>query len=83
MLNHLNPARKHLNMVTVRGLVSLVAQTVKNLPAMEETHVQSLDWEDPLKECRQPTLVALPGESPWTEQPGELKYIGSHRVRQN
>ena len=40
---------------------SLVAQTVKDLPAVQETWVQSLGWEDPLREW-QPTLVLLPGE---------------------
>ena len=39
---------------------SLVAQMVKSLPAVQETHVQSLGWEDPLG--RQPTPVFLPGE---------------------
>ena len=42
---------------------SLVAQMVKNLPAMKETWVQSLDWEDTLRREWQPTLVFLPGES--------------------
>ena len=42
---------------------SLVAQLVKNLPAMRETWVWSLGWEDPLEEAWQPTLVFLPGES--------------------
>ena len=45
---------------------SLVAQMVKCLPAMQETWVQSLGWEDPLEEG-QPTPVFLPGESPRTE----------------
>ena len=36
---------------------------VQNLPAVEETQVQSLGWEDPLEEDGQPTLVFLPGES--------------------
>ena len=40
---------------------SLIAQTVKDLPAVQETWVQSLGWEDPLREW-QPTLVLLPGE---------------------
>ena len=40
---------------------SLVAQTVKNLPAMWETWIQSLGWEDPLEE--EPIPVFLPGES--------------------
>ena len=42
---------------------SLVAQTVKNLPAMQETWVQSRGWEDPWRRSWQPTPVFLPGES--------------------
>ena len=42
---------------------SLVAQMVKNLPAMQETQVRSLNLEDPLRTERQPTPVFLPGES--------------------
>ena len=42
---------------------SLVAQMVKNLPAMQETWVQSLGWEDPWRKEWQPTPVSLPGES--------------------
>ena len=41
---------------------SLVAQTVKNLPAMLETQVWYLGWEDPFKRAWQPILVFLPGE---------------------
>ena len=52
---------------------SLVAQTVKNPPAVWDTWVQSLDWEDPLAEGMQPTSVFLPGDSPWTEEPGRLQ----------
>ena len=49
---------------------SLVAQLVKNLPAMWETWVQSLGWEDALKKGKAPTPVLFPGEfhglySPW------------------
>ena len=43
--------------------VSLVAQLVKNPPAMQETQVWSLGWEDPLERKQLPTLVFLPGES--------------------
>ena len=50
--------------------VSLVAQTVNNLPAMRDTWVQSLGWEDPLQESMAPTPVLLPGESPRIEEPG-------------
>ena len=42
---------------------SLVAQMVKNLPAMQVTWVQSLGWEDPRRRKWQPTPVFLPGES--------------------
>ena len=55
---------------------SLVAQLVKML----ETWVQSLGWEDPLEEGMQPTPIFLPGESPWTEEPGGLQSMGSWRV---
>ena len=44
-------------------LSSIVAQMVKNLPAMLETCVRPLGWEDPLEKGRQPTLVFLSGES--------------------
>ena len=36
-----------------------------------------LGWEDPLRESTQPTPVVLPGESPWTEEPGRLQSMGS------
>ena len=58
----------------------LVTQTVKNLPALWETWVRSLAWEDPLEEGVQPTPVFLPGESPWTEEPGGQQSMGSQRV---
>ena len=54
---------------------------VKNLPAVWETWVRSLGWEDPLEEGMQPTPVFLPGESPWTGEPGGLLSMGSQRVR--
>ena len=49
---------------------------VKNPPAMLENWVQSLSSEDPLEEGMQPTPVFLPGESPWTEEPGGLQSQG-------
>ena len=48
---------------------SLVAQLVKNPPAMQETPIRSVGWEDPLEED---LPVFLPGEFPWTEEPGGL-----------
>ena len=50
---------------------------VKNLPAMRDTWVRSLGWEDPLRRAWQPTLVFLPEESPWTEEPGGLYSMGT------
>ena len=58
---------------------SLVAQLVKNLPAMWETWIQSLGWEDPLEEVMA-TPAFLPGESPRREEPRELQSMGSQRV---
>ena len=60
---------------------SLVAQTAKNLPAMRKTWVRSLGWEDPWGREWQPIPVFLPGESPWTEEPGGLQSVGLPRVR--
>ena len=61
---------------------SLVAQLVKNLPAMQETCVRSLGWEDPLEErAWPPTPVFLPGKFPRTEEPGGLQSMRSQRVR--
>ena len=52
---------------------SLVAQMVKNLPATQETWVQSLGWEDKLEEGMA-TYPNTPEESPWKEEPGELQF---------
>ena len=62
---------------------SLVAQTVKNLPAMQKTWVQSLGWEDPLEEEMATHSNIPPWRIPWTEEPGEVQSIVSHRVRHN
>ena len=55
---------------------SPVAQSVMNLPAAQETWVRSLGWEDSLEEGMRHTPVFLPGESPWTEEPGRLQSMG-------
>ena len=57
---------------------SLVAQSVKNLPAVEETQVRSLDREDPLdKEVATHSSILVWNIS-WTEEPGGLQSMGSH-----
>ena len=55
---------------------SLVAQIVKNLPAMRETPVRSLDWEDPLGMGMATHSNFLAWRIPWTEEPGELQSWG-------
>ena len=59
---------------------SLVAQTVKNLPVMRETQVQSLGWEDPLEKGMATHSSILAWRIPWTEEPGWLQSTGSQRV---
>ena len=55
----------------------LVAQPVRNPPAMRKTWVQPLGQEDPLEEGMALTLASLPGDSAWTEGPGGLQPTGS------
>jgi len=62
---------------------SLVAQTVKNLPAMQEIQVQFLGWEDPLEKGTATHSSILAWRISWTEEPGELQSMGSQRVRHN
>ena len=54
---------------------SLVAQMVKNLPAMQETWIWSLGWEDPLEKGMATHCSILAWRSPWTEEPGELHTV--------
>ena len=55
-------------------MASLVAQMGKNLLAMWEPWGSFLGWEDHWRKAWQPTPVFLPGESPWTEEPGEGEW---------
>ena len=57
-----------------------MAQTVKRLPAMWETWVQSLGWEDPLEKEMATHSSTLAWKIPWTEEPGSLQSMGSQRV---
>ena len=59
---------------------SLVAQSVKNLPAVQETRVQSLGWEDPLEKKMATHSSILAWKISWTEEPGGLQSMGSQRV---
>ena len=59
---------------------SLVAQTVKHLPTMQETWVQSLGQEDPLEKEMATHSSTLVWKIPWMEEPGRLQSMGSLRV---
>ena len=54
-----------------------MAQTIKNLPAMQETQVQSLGREDPLEKEMAIHSSILAWEIPWTEEPSGLQSMGS------
>ena len=62
---------------------SPVAQTVKNLPAIQETWVQSLGWEDPLEKGIATHSSILAWRIPWIEEPGRLESMGLQREGQN
>ena len=62
---------------------SLVAQMVKTLPAMQETWVLSLSQEDPLEKEMATHSGTLARRIPWTEEPGGLPSVESHRVGHN
>ena len=62
---------------------SLVAQMVKNLSAMQETHVRSLGQEEPLEKGMTTYSNSLAWRIPWTEEPDELQSMGLHRVEQD
>jgi len=61
----------------------LVAQMVKNLPAMQETWVQFLGLEDPLGKGMVTDSSILAWRTPWAEKPGGLQSMGLQRVRQD
>ena len=61
-------------------LASLAYQLVKNLPAVRETWVRSLGWEDPLEKGMATHSSILAWRIPWTEKPGGLQSMGSQRV---
>ena len=60
-----------------------MAQRLKNLPAVQETQVGSLGWEDPLEEEMATHSSTLVWEIPWAEEPSGLLSKGSQRVGHN
>ena len=69
------------NWFCLRRWTSLVVQTVKNLPATQETWVQSLGWEHPLEKGMATHFSILAWRIPWTEEPGRLQSMGLQRVK--
>ena len=67
-------------MPSLASRASLVAQMLKNLPAMKETWVQFLSQEDPLEKEMAAHYSILAWRVPWTEEPGGLQSIGLQRV---
>ena len=60
-----------------------VAQTVKNLPAVQENLIRSLGWEDPLEKGMATHSSILAWRIPWTEEPGRLQSMGAQTVGQD
>ena len=60
--------------------LSMVSQMVKNLPAVQETWVQSLGREDTVKKGMATHSIILAWRIPWTEEPGGLQSVGLQRV---
>ena len=83
----MNTAEEKRERVLCRALIvsvifiwaSLVAQMVKNLPAMQEPGVQSPGQEDPLEKEMATHSSIIAWRMPWTEEPGELQSMGLQR----
>ena len=63
--------------------VSLVAETIKNLPAMQEMQVRSIGQKDPLGKGMATHSSVLAWRIPWTEEPGGLQSMALQRVGHN
>ena len=65
---------------TMKFKASLVGQLVKNLPAMQETQVESLGWEEPLVKEMATHSKTLAWRIPWTEERGRLHSMGLQTI---
>ena len=74
---HINNLRYADNTALMAEETSLVAQTVKRLPTMRETRVQSLGWEDLLEKEMATHSSILAWKIPWTEEPVRLQSMSS------
>ena len=69
-----------IDVTTLWGRASLIAQSVKNLSAMQEARIRFLGWEDPLEQEMATRSSILAWEIPWTEEPGWLQSMGSQSL---
>ena len=69
--------------IIIQNPASLVAQIVKNPPAMQENWVRSLGWEDPLDKEMATYWSILAWRIPWTEESGGLQFLESKRAGHN
>ena len=74
------PVYKYFILCLGQLWASLVAQTVKHLPAMPEIQVSSLGWEDPLEKEMSTNFSILAWKIPWMEEPGRLQSMESQRA---
>ena len=72
-----------IHCATIIYMALLVAQMVKNLPAMWKNWVQSLGREDPLEDSMATRFSILASRMPWREEPGRSYSMGSQRVGHN
>ena len=75
-----NFRHSELGLLSSHGRSSQIALMVKNPPAMQETWVRSLGWEDPLEKGMATHSSILAWRIPWTEEPGGLQSMGLQRV---
>ena len=66
--------------ITLNEIQSLVAHTIKNPPAKQETRVRFLGWEDPLEKEMATHSSTVAWKIPWTEERSRLQSMGSQRV---
>ena len=82
-LSHSHPFNLYFMVLLAPPLsakASLVARTVRDLSAVQETQVRLLGWEDILEKKKATHSSILAWETPWTEEPGGLQSMGSQRV---
>ena len=82
--SHMTERLTHFSFLSVVYMffwITLVAQMVKGLSAMQKTQVLSLDWEDPLEKEMAAHSSILAWKIPWISEPGRLPSMGSQRVR--